>query len=168
MIRSIAILLIGVTPAALPSQNYDPAVAALREEWGMNINSIRNSAEQMPDADFAYRPVATVRTFAQLIGHIVDSQALLCAAALGEKVASVASVEETVTTKVELLKKLRESIDYCGKAYLQNIAALPQRGEQTQRYSALVHNTAHVGEHYGNIVTYMRMKGLVPCNALAC
>lgn len=150
-------------PHVLAAQSFDPAVGALRAEWSMDAQVIRRAAELMPEADYAFRPVETVRTFGQLIGHIVDSQRSLCAAALGEPAPKGPSIEQTVTTKAELLARLQASMSDCSRAYLQNLvdSAIP-RGQQSSRFTALVHNTAHNDEHYGNLVTYLRLKGLVP------
>ena len=123
------------------------------------------AAEQMPEADYAYKPTETVRSFGQLVGHIADAQAMICAGALGEA-APTTSVERTATTKAALVAGLRASFATCDRAYAQADASALQPmslfGQQTTRLGALSLNAAHSYEHYGNMVTYLRMKGLVP------
>ena len=60
----------------------------------------------------------------------------------------------------ELLAELERSMVFCAKAYSQDLST--EGNDRLMRYGVLAHNTAHNGEHYGNIVTYMRMRGLVP------
>src|SRR4051812_29911515 len=82
------------TPAAPPS-----ALGTTMNIWQGISAYIVQSAEQMPEADYAYKPVATVRTFGQLIGHVAGSQNMFCAAALGEKQPAENDIEKNVTTK---------------------------------------------------------------------
>ena len=64
--------------------------------------------------------------------------------------------------KAELRRQFDASVAFCVQAYQQNLAAMTDQREQSRRYFGLVHNTAHINEHYGNMVTYLRMLGLVP------
>jgi uncharacterized damage-inducible protein DinB len=127
---------------------------------------IQRSAEKMPDMNFAYKPVPEVRSFAQLLGHVADAQYTFCSAALGEKNPAL-GIEKSKSTKEELVKALQDAFAYCDKAYAAltdaNAAEVLKfgNGERT-RLNILSFNTAHNFEHYGNIVTYMRLKGLVP------
>ena len=77
--------------------------------------------------------------------------------------------EKTATTRAAILKAVEDSITYCDAAY----AALDDRkaaemidgafgSGQTARAAALMGNSGHVQEHYGNLVTYMRINGVVP------
>jgi uncharacterized damage-inducible protein DinB len=107
-----------------------------------------------------------VRSFGQLIGHVAGAQYMICAAALGDPPRGEDEIEKTRTTKTELLAALRASTEYCGRAYAQTDAAAQQRtqlfGQERSRLAALGINATHNAEHYGNLVTYMRMNGLVP------
>lgn len=70
---------------------------------------------------------------------------------------------ESDASKVDLIAYLQRSMTACGAAYQQNLSTGSlATGETMKRYGALVHNTAHINEHYGNIVTYLRIKGLTP------
>lgn len=144
----------------------DPAIAALRGQWQSVTDNIIKSAEQMPEADYAYKPVASVRSFGQLIGHVAGAQFTMCAAALGDTPRDEDAIEQAATTKAALIAALRESTTYCGRAYAQSGTAASVRtdlyGEKVPRLNALVLNAVHNGEHYGNIITYLRMKGMVP------
>ena len=144
----------------------DPAMAAIRAQWMSAINYITRAAEEMTEADYAFKPVPTVRSFGELIGHVAGSQHMICAAALGEPQPAEDAVEKSAKTKAALLTALKESTEHCKKAYAISAAtgAMPVTlfGGKNTKVGALALNAVHDGEHYGNIVTYMRMKGLVP------
>src|SRR5687768_11570882 len=110
-------------PAALP----DLAVRTVREQWQAMTNYVTRAAADLPDSLYAYKPVATVRTFGQLIGHVAGAQYMICAAALGDPPRGEDEIEKTRTTKAELLAALRASTEYCGRAYAQTEAAAQQR-----------------------------------------
>lgn len=142
------------------------AVGALKGEWQSLSGYIGKAAEQMPEADYAFRPVAGVRTFGELIAHLAGAQYLYCAAALGELPKSEDEFEKQKLGKAALVAAFKASNEYCERAYAQADAGMFTMtklfgGERT-RLAALVANTTHDGEHYGNIVTYMRIKGMVP------
>jgi uncharacterized damage-inducible protein DinB len=120
----------------------------------------------MSEADYAYKPVATVRTVGELVGHVAGAQNMFCAIALGETPKSEDDIEKSAKTKAALVAALKASNDYCAKAYAlsdANAAAMTKLfGSDRSKMFVLQLNAAHVGEHYGNMVTYMRMKGMVP------
>ena len=127
---------------------------------------IRISAETMSEADYAFKPVDTVRSYGQIIGHVADSQYYFCAAVLGEKPARKEN-EKTKTSKADLLAALDEAFVYCDKAYAaMNDETAVEKVKFMQRDSpklgVLWINNTHTVEHYGNLVTYLRMKGHVP------
>jgi uncharacterized damage-inducible protein DinB len=157
------------TPAfaqAPKSAPANPAVTTMKQIWAGSREYILRAAEQMPEADYAYRPTADVRSFGQLIGHIAGGQYLFCAIAMGEKGGSEDDIEKSKTTKAELVDALRKSNEYCARAYAQSdadaLGMTKMFGQDVTRLYALGLNASHISEHYGNIVTYMRMKGMVP------
>ena len=159
-------------PAATPPSSgaaADPGaagLAAMRGNWKQVTGFITAAANDFSEADYAYRPVETVRTVGQMIGHVAGAQYMMCAAALGEPPRGEDEVEKAATSKAALVKALKESTDYCARAYEQSAAATtaPAQlfGQSVTRAYALSLNAVHNGEHYGNLITYMRMKGMVP------
>ncbi len=147
-------------------ERSDPGIAAIRTNWKQVIGFITAAAEELTEADYAYRPVPTVRTFGELIGHVAGSQNMICAAALGDKQPAEDAVEKAAKTKAALVKALKESNAYCEKAYAISASqagmSVELFGAPSTRAGALALNAVHDGEHYGNIITYMRMKGMVP------
>ena len=162
-------LLVLATPALAQKRapaTSSPGVAAVRTVWEIQSAYVLRAAEQMPEADYAFQPVSTVRTFGQQIGHVAGAQNLFCAAALGEPSKGEDEIEKTMTTKPQLVAALRGSNEYCRRAYAQTDAAAARStslfGETRSRLFALALNAAHDAEHYGNMVTYLRIKGMVP------
>jgi uncharacterized damage-inducible protein DinB len=124
------------------------------------------AAEKMPEENYSFRPTDSVRTFGQLVGHLADAQYYFCSTASGESKPSD-SVEKSKTSKADLVSALKEAVAYCGKTYAAMTDA--KGSEMTKmmnsdfaKLAVLATNTAHDYEHYGNMVTYMRIKGIVP------
>lgn len=142
------------------------AVGTAGSVWKSVSNYLVRAAEQMPEADYAFRPTADVRSFGQLIGHVAGAQYMMCAVALGEKDRPENDIEKTKTTKAELVEALKASSEYCARAYAQSDADASAMtkiyGQDHTKLWVLVSNATHDNEHYGNIVTYMRIKGMVP------
>lgn len=152
----------GTTTGNPSSTTRDAAVDALRQEWSAIVSNIGRAAELMPDSSYSYRPVPTVMSFGELLAHVSSTQFSTCGSALGVS-APADSARPATNSKSELRQHYVASIAFCQRAYLQNVSAISDRPhEVSRRYFGLVHNTAHVNEHYGNMVTYMRMLGLVP------
>ena len=149
-----------------PAPAAATGVSTSRAVWEIMSNFFTKSAEQVPEADYAYKPVATVRSFGQLVGHVAGAQNMFCAAALGETQKSEDDIEKTVTTKAALVAALKASNEYCKRAYAisdADAAGMTKLfGSDNSKMFTLMLNATHVGEHYGNVVTYMRMKNMVP------
>lgn len=131
---------------------------------------VLRSAEKMPADQFDFQPTPDVRSFGQILAHVTDGNYLLCSSALGE-----ANPNGTVMDKVEkdklgrdaLLAKLKESFAYCDRAYAlftDTNATDPLQflGSKRPRVGLHWFHISHAFEHYGNLVTYMRLKGIVP------
>jgi uncharacterized damage-inducible protein DinB len=149
-------------PAAAPPVS---AVATLASSLGEVGGYLTKSAEQMPEADFAFKPTPEVRSFGQIIGHVAGVNYFLCSLALGEKNPGE-GIEKAKTAKADLVEAVRASFTYCERAYALSDAEAAKTvtmwGEFKPRLSALTINLTHDWEHYGNVVTYLRLKGKVP------
>jgi uncharacterized damage-inducible protein DinB len=177
MKRSTAFLL-GLALVAMPAapavaqdvatttEAADPSLSAVREIWQQMTGYVTATAEQVPDSLYDWKPTPEVRSFGQMIGHVAGAQYMFCAAALGDSARAEDDIEKSRTTKAELLQALRESTEYCGRAYALTPAQLEETvnlfGMDRSKFFILALNATHNGEHYGNLVTYMRMNGMVP------
>jgi uncharacterized damage-inducible protein DinB len=149
-------------PATAPAGG---AVAALAASLGEVAGYLTKSAELMPEPDFTFKPTPEVRSFGQIIGHVAEVNFAVCSLVLGEKNPS-GDIEKTTTAKADLVKAVRASFSYCERAYKLSDAEAAKVvtlwGESKPRFAALALNLTHDWEHYGNIVTYLRLKGKVP------
>lgn len=166
MKRFVLTLLFAAFAGVASAQTTAPAtitpMTALKASW-QNIRDLGiKSAEQMPEEHYGFQPTKDVRTFGQLIGHLANEHYMICAPGKGEKDPNSIDFEKT-TKKAELVKALRESAAYCDSLYnmIEQAASDVPMGRRSRFGTALL-NVTHDSEHYGNLVTYLRMKGLVP------
>ena len=165
-----AIVLFAVPASAQSAPSANPIASGVRTAWDGAKRNLTRSAEQMPEADYSFRPVDTVRTFGQILAHVAGANYVFCSAAKGEKSPHAeAAFEKTATTRAQIIKALNDSIAYCDTAYAAlddkragEIVELPFGTGKGARALPLIQNTGHLQEHYGNLVTYFRVKGMVP------
>ena len=158
------------TPAQTPSTPGALLVRLAQGAWANAKRDIVESADQMPEANYAYKPVDSVRTFGQILAHVADSNYFYCARAKGETAPSPdGRFEKEATTKAAIVKALADSVAYCDGVYgslteasVVEMVTPPGARNAIPRAQPLFANASHNVEHYGNLVTYFRMKGLVP------
>jgi uncharacterized damage-inducible protein DinB len=152
--------------APLHAQDASTAVGTARSLWEPLIGYFTTAAEELPESTYAFKPTPEVRSMGQLIGHVAGAQDLICGAALGDAPRAEDAIEKTKKTKAELVKALKESTQYCARAYSQTDKAAQGKtklfGQERTRLFALGVNATHDAEHYGNMVTYLRLNGIVP------
>jgi uncharacterized damage-inducible protein DinB len=159
-------LVCAVMFALAPVYGADPLSAGQKMLYERLTNNVIRAAEKMPEANYSFKPTPEVRSFGQLVGHLADFQYVFCSGAAGEK-PPVSGIENSKTSKAELVQALKDGYAYCDKIYtgmtdsrLAEMAAI--EGRPTMILNILTINIAHNNEHYGNMVTYLRMKGIVP------
>ena len=170
------ILLGGALPAAAQTTDagywdaLTPSMASIAKTMHASIRrNLAEAAEKMPAEGFAFKPTPEVRSFAELIGHVVNANFFFCAQAKGEAPPMKMNYEKA-SDKTTLVKGIDEALAYCDGAYMalsdanfMDIVKLGGgRGGETRRGAVLMFNTTHNNEHYGNVVVYLRLKGIVP------
>jgi uncharacterized damage-inducible protein DinB len=125
-----------------------------------------SSAEKMPEENYNFKPTDAVRSYGQIVGHVADAQYMFCSIALGEKNPGL-KIEQTKTTKADLVAALKDAVAYCDKAYDSMTDASGSQMVKLfdldlPKLGVLNVNNMHDMEHYGNLVTYMRLKNIVP------
>ena len=159
------VILVVTIGCALHAQELNPLSADLKRAYATVKNDILKSAEKMPEESYSFKPAPRVRSFGQILGHLAEEQYFFCSAVRGEQKA--VDIEKAKTTKAELLYALHDSFAYCDPVYdgLTDAAAAQTikvgKSERTKA-GMLWGNTIHINSHYGNLVTYLRIKGLVP------
>lgn len=149
---------------AKPAAN--PLIESSHQMLAQVSDFVLRSAEKIPENLYSYRATPEVRTIGQLFGHIADASNHICAAATGGKPSTV-SIEKTVTTKSGLIAALKREFAGCEADYakLTPASALETvdfEGMKLTRVSTMDYEAAHTWEHYGNLVTYMRLNKIVP------
>ncbi len=151
-----------------------PSLAATAKAMHATIRrDIAESAETMPDEDFGFKPTPDVRSFAQLVGHVINANVFFCSQAKGAAMPTTTNFER-VADKAALIKGLTDALAYCDAVYESTtdadfnqavtLSGFPGMNPKTTttRGAVLMFNTTHNNEHYGNIVVYLRLKGKVP------
>jgi uncharacterized damage-inducible protein DinB len=136
------------------------------------------AVDAMPADKFGFAPTdgefKGVRTFGQMVKHLSATNHILAAAALGEEPPADAGDEvgpETVRTKAEILNYLNGSFAHLSKA-IESIGPTnapvnpspisPLKKDEVTRSALVVESLMHACDHYGQIVEYLRMNGVVP------
>ena len=162
----VVLAIIGPSGGLQAAAPDDPLSAGLRVDYRTVRDYVIRSAEKMPEAEYAFKPTPNVRSFAQQIAHIADDQYNLCAPARGEtRRSAYTEIENTLSAKAQLVPALKAAFEYCDKAYdsLTDASAAMAAGDKRRtKFGMLNWNLWHTWEHYGNIVVYLRMRGLIP------
>jgi uncharacterized damage-inducible protein DinB len=173
--------------APAKTQNFDKPAATLdaqREKVALQVflrtvqTHVVSAAEAMPADKYNFAPTEGefkgVRTFGQQVKHLAATNHILAAAALGEDPPSDAGDEqgpENVRTKAEILEYLNSSIAHLARAIdAVGDNAVPVKASPISPFSAArvtrsaltVEAMIHAFDHYGQMVVYLRMSGVVP------
>jgi uncharacterized damage-inducible protein DinB len=148
------------TPELKSASGYPKMVQKQVSAW------IAHAAEKMPEEEYAFKADPAVRSFGQILGHIADTNYSFCSAVLSESNPSP-GIEKTKTTKADLTGALHDAFAYCNRAYeaLTDASAnetVKAFGQERNKLGVLWFNGSHNLEHYGNLVVYLRLKGIVP------
>ncbi|HVS31038.1 MAG TPA: DinB family protein [Thermoanaerobaculia bacterium] len=153
-------------PAPPVSTATNPLSAHNKSLYGGVKRILLRSAEKMPEESYGFRPASSVRSYGEIIGHIAESQYVFCSAVRGDK-NPAPKIEKTKTAKAGLIAALTESFTWCDTAYggltdTSGAEMVKFMGGDKPKLGVLTINVVHSIEHYGNLVTYMRMKDVVP------
>jgi uncharacterized damage-inducible protein DinB len=175
--RTLTLLICLLVPAAvaLAQEPPKPTVPMSHENPFSTFNKVAyarvtgillRSADKMSEENYNFKPTDAVRSYGQILGHLADAQYLFCSIALGEKNPAL-KIEQTKTSKADLIAALKDAVAYCNKAYdgmtdASGAQMVQLFGGDTPKLDVLTVNNMHNMEHYGNLVTYMRLKNIVP------
>ena len=167
------------TSASQPQTAQPPATIASavdREISGVE-KQIVDAAMAMPEDKFNFSPESLnipgtdykgVRTFAAQVKHIAASNYFLWTGLTGDKLPANlkdGNGPEDVKSKAEILKFLQDSfaLGHKGAATLntENVLQIPEHSKST-RLRLATFAVAHAFNHYGQMVEYLRMNGIVP------
>jgi uncharacterized damage-inducible protein DinB len=159
-------LLAATVPAVAQSGN--PMTDAMKAQFAIVKADLTKTAEQVTEENYAFKPTPDVRNLGALIGHVADASYYFCSTASGAaNPMKGTSVEKTKTSKADLQKSLADALAFCDAQLnamtdAKGAEMVDFFGGKQPRIAVFAFNTAHDFEHYGNLVTYMRLKGMVP------
>jgi hypothetical protein len=176
--------LASVPAMQVQATDSDQSLSAGRERQAIGVllshlqNEVVSTAEAMPADKYGFAPTdgefKGVRTFGQQVKHLAATNDILAAAALGEDPPADAGDEvgpETVRTKAEILDYLKDSFAHLGKAVatigdtrvpVRPSPISPLGANSVTRLALIVEALVHSFDHYGQMVEYLRMNGVVP------
>jgi uncharacterized damage-inducible protein DinB len=126
------------------------------EQVGQKLTAL---AEEVPESKFDYRPMDGVRTFADVLRHVAFWNRYVADSARGKKADDTANElpKDKFSSKAQILDALRRSTAEATKALQENSSGLgPEMAEM------LVTFIEHNCEHYGQLVVYARLNGIIP------
>ncbi|MGH9511181.1 MAG: DinB family protein [Terriglobales bacterium] len=156
-------------PPHTPGEIMDRAVTNLEGEFVP-------AADAMPEDKYSFAPTngefKGVRTFAQQVKHVAAVNYILAAAILEEKPPVELGGEngpDSVKSKAEIMKFLKDSFAYLHKAEasladknLSDSVKSPFGQGKASRLGLATLAIAHPLDHYGQMVEYLRMNGIIP------
>lgn len=166
MALAVGMAMATTTLGAQTAGGVAPHVAILKTQAETIRTFVLRTAEKVPENLYEFKPTPDVRSIAGLLGHIADGNNLLCGMAGGTKPA-VDRSNEKKTTRADLVAALKASYAACDQVFAATTdanatTAVDFFGQRETRLGMLAFTNSHMWEHYGNLVTYMRLKNIVP------
>ena len=169
------------TAGASTSPSTPPTIAsAIDREISIVEKELIDAAEAMPEAKFDFSPEKLnvsgsdykgVRTFGEQLKHVAASNYLIWSPITGEKPPDTVNDgkgPDNMKAKADIIKYLKDSFAFGHKAVatlndsnLVQPITRPNRPPTTRLFLATFAQ-AHCFDHYGQIVEYLRMNGIVP------
>jgi hypothetical protein len=119
----LLLLILGISStvqAQTTGAGYDaltPSFAGVAKTMHATIRrNLAEAAQAMPPDEYSFRPTRDVRTFAQLIGHLIHANWFFCSQAKQDKPPTTTNHEQ-LTDKAALVKALNDSLVYCDDVY---------------------------------------------------
>ena len=161
---ALAILGIVGSAAAQPSFPATSFLTPVKAAWESTRNLVIGIVEVMPEDKYDFKPTPNVRTFRDNVIHLVAENYLFFGRVAGENLGNPA---QNLKGRDELIKALRESYDYGAKVWAglteeKALEMIEVRDQKVQRWSAILGAIQDNMNHYGNLVVYVRLNGLVP------
>jgi len=163
MVRLTTSLLIGAA-LVLPALAQDEINAKLAEHWKTSKKYMVALAEQMPAADYSFKPNAAEMSFGEQMAHIAGANSFFFATLSGQKdpIAKPANFE-----KATVLKMLNDSYDFCISALEKlNLERLHEtfdaEGGKMTGMEMLLLAVDHTAHHRGQCIVYLRAKNIKP------
>lgn len=168
---ALAATLAVAVPAGLGAQTAaNPVTSAVRQVVAQHAKTMAAAAEEMPAADYSFKPTPDQRSFGEVVLHVAQSNAFLCSKITGEAAPPRTTLKAT-SPKADLVKAIQDSFTYCDGALsklddstLTTEVTLFGNRKMT-RAAALIDLANDLADHYGQQAMYLRLKGHLPPTA---
>ncbi len=146
-------------PLSLLAQS-NPLTQAVTTRYNSAKKNLVDAADAMPEADYGYQLTKEQRPFSGWIDHTAMGNYSFCSAIKGE---TAPAMKHGASQKADLVSALKQSFEYCDAA----LKAIDDKTALTERdgkfpVNAMIGLVASLNEHYGNLVGYLRSKGITP------
>jgi uncharacterized damage-inducible protein DinB len=153
-----------VTQNAVTQNPVATSLKTLNDEAHRNLGEALGKA---PEAMLDFRPVEGVMSFREIAGHLINTDNRLCSLVKGEAPPDTRDYQKEKVGLADLAAAWKKSGDYCsallGSMTDADLGVVMKMGSREMSKASLVTRLVqHQGLHYGNLITYMRMKGMVP------
>jgi uncharacterized damage-inducible protein DinB len=159
-------------PAAQPKFPATSFLTPTKATWESTRGLVLGIAEAIPEDKYDFKPTPAVRSFREVLIHLIGENYFFFSRVSGESLGGPERFSN-LKTREEILKALRESYDYDVKVWdglteekaLEMVAG--RGGQQVQRWSFILGAIQDNMNHYGNLVVYLRLNGIVPPRSAA-
>jgi len=160
----------GQPPAQSPPPPPTSTAVEVNAMYTNIANFITRSLAMVPADKMTWQPTPETRSYARMFAHIIDDNNGACAAMAGVTpnpprvdTGAAGNWAADKMAKADLEKGLADSVALCQKAFasINQTNMMEAQGRRT-KIGALIYNTSHINEHYGNLVTMLRLNGMVP------
>lgn len=144
------------TTAAKPVKAPTPSETLLRA-WSNVSKRLIDMAEDFPQDKYGFRPTPEVRSFGQVLLHIAGSNYFYMSRVRGTKGADEDLSADKYKTKAEIVAALK-------KSFADGAELIKQTGDAgvMNNFGTWLQAVEHSGEHFGQLVVYFRLNGIVP------
>lgn len=159
---SVFILLTSIATA----QAADDIVGPLRTQWGITRGLVVNLVQIMPEEKYDYKPTPAIRSFRENVAHLIFENYNYMSMVAGDPAPDKAKFD-ALKSRDELVKALSESYAFGERTLAaltdaKAVEKITMRGQSVERWYPVLYNIQDNMEHYGNLVIYVRLNGLVP------
>ena len=172
MLRHSIVVFVLLAGAMLVRAQQSAAQSSLLEpvkaQWESTRNLVTGIVGQVPENLYDFKPTPEVRSFREQFTHLIAENYMFMSQAAGEQPPVDSNIINQLKSRDEIVKALAESYEYGAKVWAgmndkKAMEMVPGRGGQQQmRLAAILSNIVDNNDHYGNLVVYVRLNGMVP------
>ncbi len=157
--RNVAVMILFAASASAQG----PLMQSVNARYATVKQNLLETAEVMPEKDYGFKLTPAQRSFGEWIEHTSGLLYSSCSAVKGQTAPKSAPAE----TKDAIVQKFKAAFEYCDATLKDTtdqkaLSEMTVNGKTTYPVNALIGLIGGLNEHYGNLVGYMRSKGITP------